>query len=77
MLFTAGLALVVLGWLAQLIKIIVSGKRHLSGVMLVPYGLGCTLLAVGGFLAGDWVGASLNTACVLIPLAIMVIIIRE
>jgi hypothetical protein len=76
-LFIAGLALVVFGWLAQLIKIIISGQRHLSGVLLVPYGLGCILLAVGGFLAGDWVGASLNTACVLIPLAITVIIIRE
>jgi hypothetical protein len=76
-LIIAGLVLILLGWIAQLVRVLASGQRNLSGILLVPYGLGCLLLAIGGYLAGDWLGAALNTACVLIPVAIIVIILRE
>lgn len=77
MLIIAGLVLIILGWIAQLVKIRLSNQKTLSGVLLVPYALGCILMAIGGYLSSDWLTAGLNTACALVPLVIAAMIVKE
>ncbi len=76
-LIISGLALIVIGWIGQIIKIIVSKELTISGLLLVPYAIGCVLLAVGSYITGDWMGVALNTTCALLPLVIVIIVLRR
>jgi len=78
MIFIAGLALIIVGWIAQVYKTWIKRERDLSIVLLVLYGIGCILLSTGNFLANDVITGVLNTLCVvLVAVLLIAIVIRK
>jgi hypothetical protein len=62
--FTAGFALIIAGWIVQMVKTLAKKNRGLSPVFLGLYGLGCVLLAAGGFWQNDLSTGIWNILCV-------------
>ena len=78
MIFIVGLALIIVGWIAQVYKTWSKRERELSLVLLVLYGIGCILLSTGNFLANDVITGVLNTLCVvLVAVLLIAIVIRK
>jgi len=78
MIFIAGLALIIAGWIAQVYKTWIKRERDLSLVLLVLYGIGCILLSTGNFLANDVTTGALNTLCVVLAAVLLIaIVIRK
>ena len=75
MIFTAGLILIVAGWIAQVYKTWIKRERELSPVFLPLYAIGCILLLIGNFLAGDITTGILNSVCVILAASLLAAIL--
>jgi len=67
--YYAGLGLILVGWLVQVILALRKRDRTLSPWLIGGYGAGLLLLVIGNFTAGDATSAVLN----LVVLALVVI----
>ena len=77
MIFIVGLALIAVGWIAQVYKTWIKRERDLSPVLLVLYGIGCVLVSTGNFLANDVITGVLNTLCVVLAVVLLIAIVTR
>jgi predicted anti-sigma-YlaC factor YlaD len=77
MIFTIGLAVIVIGWIVQIYKTSVKKDRALSPVFLALYAIGCVFLSAGNFLGNDVTSGILNAFCVILSAIILITLIVQ
>jgi hypothetical protein len=74
MIFTAGLAVIIAGWIIQVYSTAVKKELNLSPAFLALYAIGCITLVVGNFLGSDITTGILNAICVVIVVILLVVV---
>ncbi len=66
--FTIGLGLITIAWGYQAFFTILNKDTHIQKLFLILYSIGALILAVGGIMGNDVIGAVLNGFTVIIGL---------
>lgn len=77
MIFLIGLALIVIGWIAQAYITLVMKDKKLSIFLLLPYTIGCVLLTTGNFLQKDIATGALNALCVVLGVILLAVLMTS
>jgi uncharacterized membrane protein len=77
MIFLIGLALIVIGWIAQVYRTLAMKEKKLSIFLLLPYTVGCALLTSGNFLQKDVTTGVLNALCVVLGVILLIVLMSR
>ncbi|NYB53066.1 MAG: hypothetical protein HVN35_10990 [Methanobacteriaceae archaeon] len=77
MYFTAGLILIIIGWIIQFYKTTIQKDRNINRYFILFYILGVILLVAGNLLISDFASSVLNIISAMFPLLILIFIIKE